>query len=94
MNYVDLPVLQTRRSFLRGAAMAGAGAALAGMPFAALQSRTSGTTDWPNLEKLARDYVGNGRVANIVACLGLGESEPMVVAEGRDTRGEIGRAHV
>jgi len=87
MNYVDLPVSQTRRSFLRGAAMAGAGAAFAGLPFAALRSGTPGGADWPNLEKLARDYVGNGRVANIVGYLGLGDGDPAVVAEGRDTRG-------
>jgi CubicO group peptidase (beta-lactamase class C family) len=42
---------------------------------------------WPNAAQMAESYVGEGRVANMVISVGLGDEASALLPVGRDTRG-------
>lgn len=69
----------TRRQWLGGAAMLGAGAMLPAFPAAA---RVQGA--WPNVTALISRYVDARKVANMVVSLGFGQDEPTTIAAGVD----------
>jgi CubicO group peptidase (beta-lactamase class C family) len=74
----------SRRTLLRGSAILGAGAALAGLPFAhSLQAQ--GEAGWPSVEAMIREYVESRKVANMVAALGWRQDSPQFLAGGRDS---------
>jgi len=72
----------TRRALLRSGLALGSGAALATLPFP-LHAQT--VARWPNVEAMLRNYVGGGKVANMVVALGRGARDPQFLAQG--TRG-------
>ena len=61
----------SRRSLFRGAAMLGAGAAAASLPFG--RSAFAHAGHWPNVLATVEDYVSSGKVANMVSTLGWGQ---------------------
>jgi CubicO group peptidase (beta-lactamase class C family) len=67
----------TRRQWLGGAAALGASAALP----AWAQSPQA----WPNVTRLLGSYVETRKVANMVATLGFGQADPLVIAAGVDS---------
>jgi CubicO group peptidase (beta-lactamase class C family) len=70
----------SRRTLLRAGAWLGAGAALGGLPL-----RTAFAQDaakWPNVARLIEGYVGQRKLANVVAALGWGQREPDLIAQG------------
>ena len=71
----------SRRSLLRSGALLGAGAALGGWPLGRA-AFAQAATQWPNVAKLANEYVSARKVANIVAALGFDQAAPEVVAAG------------
>lgn len=78
----------SRRAVLRGGAMLGAGATLAGLPFARnalAQAASQAAPDWPAVDRLIRGYVESRKVANMVAALGWEQRVPEFVAMGRDS---------
>ena len=75
----------SRRAFGRGAAALTGGALLGGFPFSALQAKGQ---SWPSVVRLIRSYVGTGKVANMLAVLGRGDTLPLVLGGGPDTLGE------
>ena len=94
MNSITTAAAFSRRSLLRGGAAFSAGAALGGLPFAPSPAFARSAADWPNLGRMARSYVGAGKVANMVGLFARGEGEGAVVAEGYDTIGRARRADV
>ena len=71
----------SRRSLLRGGAMLGAGAALAGLPFGReLLARTG--PSWINVTALIDKYGVPSKLANIIAVLGWGQDAPISIAKG------------
>ena len=74
-----------RRALLRGAG-AGGLALLASAPAAQLLAREHG--NWPAVRALIEDYVGNRKVANMVAHLGWGQAPATTIARGVETLGE------
>ena len=76
----------SRRSLLHGGALAGMGLAFGGTAFSPLFGQAK-PASWPHVHQLELDYVSAGKVANMVAYFGLGESAPVLLAEGRDTMG-------
>lgn len=84
-----LPMI-SRRALFRSGAMLGAGAVLSSMPLFAGLVRAHGAhgpAAWPNVQKLAQDYVGAHKVANMVAMIGQGDAASLLVGAGRDTMG-------
>lgn len=73
----------SRRSLLRGGAMLGAGAAFAGLPGAGLLAQTAAPrSSWPAVAAMVDRYVDEPKVANMVATLGWGQRDPLVIAKG------------
>jgi CubicO group peptidase (beta-lactamase class C family) len=73
----------SRRSLLRGGAMLGAGAAFAGLPGAGLLAQTAAPrSSWPAVAAMVDKYVDERKVANMVATLGWGQRDPLVIAKG------------
>jgi CubicO group peptidase (beta-lactamase class C family) len=83
----------SRRSLLRSGALLGAGAAMAGLPFARA-AFAQDAAKWANISKLANDYVSTRKVANIVAALGWGQIEPDVLSVGTLALGQPGPAGI
>lgn len=81
----------SRRALLRGGATLGAGAALSGLPLASWAYASPSET-WSNVSSLIDNYVGSGKLANMVALMGRGQQAPNVVAEGPLTVGRPGEA--
>ena len=81
------PFSLSRRAMLGRAALAGAGVALAGTPFARLVAQDSAASRWPALAAMAHGYVSQGKVANMLAYIGFGE-RASPVGEGLDTLGK------
>lgn len=75
----------SRRALLRGGAWlgAGAGAALAGAPIGGLAWARPAPVDWSSVTALAEKYVGEHKVANMVAAMGWGQQEPLAIARGK-----------
>ncbi|HWK40295.1 MAG TPA: serine hydrolase domain-containing protein [Croceibacterium sp.] len=72
----------TRRQWLAGSVALGAGAALGEIP-AWAQSASS----WPSVRNLVARYTSGGKVANMVASLGVGDAAPALIASGLDSFG-------
>jgi len=83
---LSLPPLN-RRDFMRGGALLGAGAALGGSPLLAALARASEAEQWPNISRLAADYVSSHKVANVLGVAGRGSGDPLLLGGGRDTMG-------
>ncbi|QTD57732.1 beta-lactamase family protein [Parasphingorhabdus cellanae] len=61
----------------------GAGAFLAGAPTAAFaRSLARPTTPFPGLTKIINDYVAEKKVAGMLAAIGMGQDDPMIIAAG------------
>ncbi|MFZ1742860.1 MAG: serine hydrolase domain-containing protein [Pontixanthobacter sp.] len=75
----------SRRALLRGGAWLGAGAALSSLPFSKPVFAHAG--HWSNVMATVEEYVSSGKVANMVAVLGWGQSEPDVIAAGMLAKG-------
>jgi CubicO group peptidase (beta-lactamase class C family) len=82
MKPLDWNPVLSRRQWLGGAALLGAGAALPAFP-AFAQSGSA----WPNVTRLLTSYVDARKVANMVVTLGFGQADPTVIALGVDTFG-------
>ena len=94
MAYRDFAVSEfSRRSLLRGGAWLTAGAALAGSPIGrvALAQGNSGIA-WRNVATMVDKYVGERKVANMVAALGWGRQDPTYIARGNLALGGSTRA--
>jgi CubicO group peptidase (beta-lactamase class C family) len=70
----------SRRQWLAGATMIGAGSMLPALPALAQTDAR-----WPNVTRLIASYVDARKVANMVVTLGFGSDEPAVIAAGRDS---------
>ena len=77
----------SRRGLLRGGAMIGAGAALSSLPLSAVLAQGA-PGQWSNVRGLIDDYVGGGKVANMLAVLGWGQRAPQLIGEGALTIGQ------
>lgn len=71
----------SRRAMLRSTALLGCSAALSGMPLAS-SAQAREASQWPRLNNMIDSYVGERKVANMVAALGWGTDAPEFVAEG------------
>jgi len=80
-----------RRQMLRGA-MLGAGAGLAGLPFAASPIFAAQDQAWPAVSGFVSSYVDPVKVANMLVMLGQRDVPPQVIASGVDTLGRDRRA--
>jgi len=80
MKPLDWNFSLSRRQWLGGAALLGAGAAMPAF------ARTSGA--WPNVTALIDSYVDARKVADMVVALGFEADEPTVIAAGFDTFGK------
>ena len=87
----DIPEV-SRRSLLRGGAMLSLGAAFAGMPIGRMALAQSGPADWRNVAALVDKYVGERKVANMVAALGWGQQDATYIARGNLALGGSVRA--
>lgn len=73
----------SRRNLLRGGAMLGVGAALSGLPGTGLLAQsTAAGGQWPSVAAMVEKYVGERKVANMVATLGWGQRDPQTIAKG------------
>lgn len=79
-NNVELQC--SRRALLRAGALAGAGAAMAGTPFALFPAYAHDNMAWPQVEALVGDYVSSRRVANVVCAMGFEAADPRIIAQG------------
>lgn len=75
------PVL-SRRSLFRSSAYLAAGGALATLPFGRSLLAHDVSARWPNVAAEVTKYVSEGKVANMVACMGWGKMDPHTVARG------------
>ena len=73
-------VALSRRALLRGGAIMGAGAALAGLPLGRAALAHAG--HWPSVVALTERYVEARKVANMVSVLGWQQRAPDVIARG------------
>ena len=80
MKPLDWNLSLSRRQWLGGAALLGAGTALPAFAWEA--------GAWPNVAALIDSYVDARKVANMVVALGFGDAEPTVIAAGVDTFGK------
>lgn len=76
---LSFPANLSRRDFVGSLAMAGATLAL---PQAVLAQGAPPVSRWPGVAGLMQDYVGSGKVANMVTAMGLGQAAPDVMALG------------
>ncbi len=81
-EHADFTPYLSRRQLLRGTAALGAGAFLSGLP---LSRALAQAENWPRVEQMIRSYVGEGKVANMVAALGWRDAAPEVLALGDTT---------
>ncbi len=72
----------SRRSLFRGGAYLAAGGALASMPLGrALLAHDVGS-QWPSVAALVEEYVGTGKLPNMIASFGWGDQDPHSVSRG------------
>ena len=84
MKPLDWNLPLSRRQWLGGAALLGAGAAL--------PAYAQASAGWPNVTALINSYVDARKVANMVAVLGFSRAEPTMIAAGVDTFGRPRRS--
>ena len=76
-----------RRALLRGSALAASGAVLAGLPAARLMAADSAAAfeaQWPRVTELVSRYVGERKVACMVAAFGWGNGPLGTLARGQE----------
>ena len=79
----------SRRTLLRGGAMLAAGATLSGMPLGRTAlAQGAPVVGWKNVGAMVDKYVGERKVANMVAALGWGMRDPIYIARGNIAFGE------
>lgn len=76
------PATLSRRNLLRGGAYLAAGSALAGLPIGRMALADGHGSNWGHVAALADKYVGEGKVANLIASFGFGQAEPQMVGKG------------
>ncbi|MBO6525845.1 serine hydrolase domain-containing protein [Erythrobacter sp.] len=72
----------SRRALLRGGAWLAAGAALAGSPMGRMATARDYGANWRNVTAMVDSYVAERKVANMIATLGWGRSDPLHIARG------------
>ncbi len=72
----------SRRSLLRGGAWLTAGAALAANPLGRSAMAQAASGNWRNVAAMVDTYVGERKVANMIAALGWGQNDPVYLAKG------------
>ncbi|EDL48520.1 serine hydrolase [Erythrobacter sp. SD-21] len=82
----------SRRSLLRGGAWLTAGAVLSAMPMGREVLAQGTPVGWTNVGAMVDKYVGERKVANMVAALGWGDKKPVYVARGNLALGGTVRA--
>ena len=82
----------SRRALLRGGAIMGAGAALAGLPLG--RAAFAQASQWPAVAALADRYVETRKVANMVSVLGWQQRAPEVIARGTLAIGQAAPAGI
>ncbi len=84
----------SRRSLLRSGAWLGAGAAFSSLPFGSslLAQSQEERAGWDTVAGMIDEYVGERKVANMLAILGRGTVDPAVIASGTLTLGQQDRA--
>ncbi len=65
-----------------GAGALGAGAFAAGLPVPALADARDPMRQWPGVSAMVDDFVGSGKLPNMIATLGWGQDAPHVIAKG------------
>ena len=72
-----------RRALLRGGAVLGGGALLAGLSFDMASAATAKSNPmWPAVSAMISEYVGARKVANMVATFGWGQEAPDYISQG------------
>lgn len=89
----DSPNL-SRRDLLSGSAMLAAGGALGGFALGPAAWAAAPAADWPHVSTFVNGYVEQGKVANMVAALGWGQQDPVVLAKGTASMGAGARAGI
>lgn len=82
-NMATGPIL-SRRGLL-----AGAGASLFTLPFAARLAFARGLP-WQGVDKMVSGYVSSGKLAGAVAAMGFAQGDPDIIAKGTKTLGKAG----
>ncbi len=82
----------SRRSLLRGTAWLGAGAALSGLPLGRMALAKEAGAEWANVAAMVDKYVGERKVANMVAAMGWGQKDPTYIERGVLGFGQAARA--
>lgn len=73
----------SRRSLLRSGAWLTAGAALTAAPMGRMAlAQGNSTAGWRNVSAMVDKYVGERKVANMIAALGWGQQDPLYIARG------------
>lgn len=82
----------TRRSLFRGGAYLAAGSALASLPMGRGLLAHDVSEQWPSVAKLVEEYVGGGKLPNMVASFGWGDQDVHSVARGTIAFGSTAEA--
>ncbi len=76
----------SRRSVMRGSALAASGALLSGLPLgSAAFAQGDAAARWPEVAQFLRSFVDQRKVAGMVAAMGFGQRSPDFVAVGSRT---------
>lgn len=76
----------SRRNLLRSTVLLGAGAALGGLPWGSGRAHAAAALEaqWPRVTAMLDKFVGERKVAGMVAALGWGTSAPGYIVRGRE----------
>ncbi len=76
----------SRRNLLRSTVLLGAGAALGGLPWGSRSAHAAAAleAEWPRVTAMLDKFVGERKVAGMVAALGWGTSAPGYIVRGRE----------
>ena len=79
-------VALSRRNLLRSTVLLGAGAAIGGLPWGSGRAHASAAFEaqWPRVTAMLDKFVGERKVAGMVAALGWGTSAPGFILRGRE----------
>lgn len=88
-----LPQL-SRRRFIGGGASLAAGMAAIGSPTLAFARPDAGRQLWPTVAKMTDQFVGGGKLVNMVSVLGFGQNAPVTIASGPQTRDRAAKADI
>lgn len=74
--------LISRRQLLRNGAVLGAGTLAAGAPFSVFAKAPAASPQWPGVSAMVEEFVGQGRLPNMIATLGWQQDAPQTIARG------------